>query len=647
MDVSIKSLTSFDSNFVQSMRNGIFYFTTLILISFLSCKEPEVKSCNHILSPLSFSLEDTTIQNFMISNIDNNKIWIFENKTKNVLELNINTKQQKYLDFGLIPHNSTVRISQSYFDHVDSILWIGGQPQQLVSIDLRSNKKQEFPLKNVVRIIDRTDATYFVSYHGFYSFDKVSKDFGKVPNIPDTLFIQSSFIIDSNSISLNTDYSYNFTTKEVKKGVVIQNKNYNLVWTQIRETCGKLIWKIDNDVRSIHNQKVFIFPYNFDNFSDLMFFNGEYWYQDQTHFHSFNPETKVIKNFRYKIPRLTHYQTNYYVDEEFIWVSSYGDVMLISLKDNKHFILPKDKAVSHLKTLVDDCNVLSLYKGKFTVLSKNDFVQQCIPFDYVNYENWLKYFDFVLDSLALLQDSDELSSLNKLNFLKGRFGSFNHVELRQKLAQMDYSAFQNVEYDFPKGLETCYKNTSLPIKHRKSCITKLIEQYGFNSNFTSIINLDNNFIELFGPPNPEVDYYYLAKVNAVKNYYRQIDSLNKVKLPIDSLSYFKIMAFESNIIGPWYCHQGCGGCDYTIIYDKLIKFQREFQESELNDDAALYMIDHDHLYDYQFEEESNDLLRKYIDEYELFLIEFPDSGFRSNIQYEIFMKWYSIKIKRR
>jgi len=583
----------------------------------------------------------------MISTIDKNKIWIFENKTNNVLELNIDTKQQKYLDFGHTPRISIDRISQSHFDHIDSILWIGGLTRQLVSFDLKSNRLQEFPLKNVFRIIDRTDATYFVSYHGFYFLDKVSKDFGKVPNIPDTLFIQSSLIIDSNSICLNTNYTYNFTTKEVKKGVVIQDKNYNLAWTQIRETCGKLIWKIGSDVMSIHNQKVFTFPFNFDNFSDLKFFNGEYWYQDQTHFHSHNPETKVIKKFRYRIPRLTHYQINYYVDEDFIWISSFGDVMLISLKDNKHFILPKDEAVSHLKTLVDDCNIFSLYKGKLDVVSKNDFVQQCIPFDYINYENWLKYFDFVLDSLSLFKDTDELSSLNKLNFLKGRFGSFNHIELRQKLDQMDHSAFQNVEYDFPMGLETCFKNTSLPTKHRKSCITELVDIYGFSFDYDAILKLDRKYTELFGEPIPKEDYYYINKVTAAKNYYRQIDSLNGLHMSDDSLAFYKIMAIDSEIIGAWHCHQGCGGCDYSIVYDKLKIFQKKFPESNLIDNSALFMIDHDHIYDYQFDGDSEVLLKKYIDEYELFLKRFPDSELKSIIQYEIFIKWYSIKNKKK
>jgi hypothetical protein len=261
--------------------------------------------------------------------------------------------------------------------------------------------------------------------------------------------------------------------------------------------------------------------------------------------------------------------------------------------------------------------------------------------DAKQYDLDLKNFQFVLDSLKISRDTLLSASVSKLNYLKKRYSNVNHVEILKKLEELNVTAFQFVSFKFPIGYKECYKDESIPAPQRLLCIKTLIRQYVRTYNFNKVIQLDREFRKYFSKPDRENEYFS-SQIDSVKNYLSKINSLVNSKLSDDSLYYFKALALES-ICKTWYCNEGCGGCDLSPVSDKLKLLPIKFPKSQLIDNAMLYLLNVEYLYDHG-EDRS---MRAQNQEYESFLKKYPDSDLKADVLYSIFINLVSMQEKNK
>jgi outer membrane protein assembly factor BamD (BamD/ComL family) len=132
-------------------------------------------------------------------------------------------------------------------------------------------------------------------------------------------------------------------------------------------------------------------------------------------------------------------------------------------------------------------------------------------------------------------------------------------------------------------------------------------------------------------------------VDSVEVYLAEIDSLTKSNLTEDSLYYFKSLALETICKTLWYCHEGCGGCDFSLVTNKIKSFQSKYPTSNLSDNSMLYLIEMDYLYN---DREDKSLIAKIMD-YENFLKKYPDSDLKPDVQFSIFMTWASMQNRKK
>lgn len=317
-----------------------------------------------------------------------------------------------------------------------------------------------------------------------------------------------------------------------------------------------------------------------------------------------------------------------------------GQVMLIDLKTGQQLEYPIQVEDGHLVTIFDKLNVYLLYKTKLVIISKQDFIKRCLPFDVRKYESNLKQFNNTLDSIGISNDTVVSVALSKLNYLKKIYSGTEHIQIKQRLKALNVQVFQMVKWKFPNGYIDCYEQQDLPIEQRRKCLISLIDQYGRLSNFEKVLQLEATFEKTFGNPRTSGEYDFAETMDSTKKYVLKIDSLNNAGLSNDSLFYFKTMALETICQTYWYCPPTCAGCDYSIIYDQLKLFHQKFPRSKLCDNAAFYLF----VGQTQFDFEEDQSIVELNSAYEKFLKKYPDSDLKANILIEVFYNWASMQV---
>jgi hypothetical protein len=610
-------------------------FLLIILIN--SCLSKKEKICLSIKKAYELTFHDSMLQEICFSPFDEGKIWVrISNKNYDVIEIDKLTGQKVTLD----PQKSKYFYSENgynnYFhkDQYDSIVWIGGPNRNVKFYDQSTNTFTELPVNYVSRIISKPDKVFFVSLRGFCYWDRKSKSINQVDGVP-IEFIHSSEMPNDTVIILDAKYTYNFNTGEVKKGIYMFGDVNKGEWNSYKANNGYGLLALKDSLFYLREGIKKIIPLPSKVLENTEIINGKYWQLDGNHFYSFDPELNKLEKYNYRLPKVNNHSIKYEIDDRYIWILRSSQVMLISLKDKKQLEFQIKPEENHLATIFDDCNVYSVYKNKVTLASKNDFIKQCIEFDSKKFDLDIKKFDLVIDSIGILKETNSSISLAKLNYLKNRYSNVKNIEIRNKLEEMDLRAFQSNVYEFPKGFIACYTDNLIPIAQRKSCIISLIDHYVRSSEFEKVIKLKKDFIKFFGKSK---EGYSISQIDSVEVYLTKLNKLNKAKISEDSLYYLKALALESICNTQWYCDEGCGGCNFSLVTDKIKSFQLKFPSSMLYDDSELYLIEKEYIY--AWDDESIIAMNR---AYEKFLKKYPDSDKKSDVLYSIFNNLISLQ----
>lgn len=608
------------------------------------CQKRRGEDCLAISNPMEIIFEDTSLQSICFSPFEEGKIWVrVGNKNNDVVEVDALSGQKKVLDkkHSAFFYSETDNgyISHCHKDQFDSLIWIGGPNRNVVYYDQRTKLIQELPVQYVTRIISKPNEVFFVSVQGFCYWDRKTKTIEQVSGIP-AEFIQSSELLNDTVIILDDTHTYYFNSKQVKKGVYfneyeIRGARYSF---EARDGLGLFLEK--DSLLYYYNGYVAKLPLPNARKHDIKISGQQYWQSDNDFYYSFEPKTKTINKYEYKLPPVNNYGVNYQIDSRHIWITRPGQVMLIDLVTKQQLDYPIQLDEGHIITIIDKCNTYTLYKNKIVLASKNDFIKKCLPFDFKQYKFNLAQFNAVVDSIGILKDTLAAVALSKLNYLKKTYSDVEHVEIKQKLKALNFRAFQFVTWTFPNGYVECYKDTNLPVDQRKSCLISLVDQYGRLSDFKKVLQLASEFEKNFGNSRIEGGYRFASVIDSTKRYLSKMDSLKKTALSEDSLYYFNALALGTICNTHWYCHEGCGGCDLSLVTDKLKHFSKKFPQSSLCDNAELYLLNANYAYNYA-EDESILAQNK---KYEKLLKKYPDSDLNANIRFQIFINLASMQV---
>lgn len=609
-----------------------------VLFLMLSCATQKEDDCIAIPKPIELIFGDSNLQDIRFYPFEKGKIWVKTNNPNgDIWEIDQLTGQKT-----IVEKNKTLYFSRySLMDQYDSLVWIGGPGQNVLFYDLRSKIFRTLTARHVTRIIPKPDAVFFVAEQGLCYWDRKSKTIHQVEGIPSTSF-QRSVMPDDSTVILDGKYTYFFESKQVKEGAFIYGYEHKGDWGSYQAKNGLGLFFKDNSLYSIYKGAIKKLELPHKNVDATKIINQKYWQSEATCFHSFDPVTNELKKYIYKLPAVNEQPMNYEIDSRYIWITRPGQLMVVRLSDNQQFDYPITPGDGYIRTIFDDCNAYILYKNKVMFCSKEDFIKKCTLFDAKQFIQEIHNFKAVVDSLGGFNDTLPSVSLAKLNYLKSRYAGSKNIDITKRLSGMNRSAFWNNIYQFPDGYTACYKDSSMPEEHRISCIKYLIEKHGRLSNFGKVLELKKEYITYFGPlKRVEENFSLNEAIDSVEMYFVNVNRLQKTVSAEDSLYYLKSIALETVVQTHWYCHEGCGGCDYSLVTNRLQRFQTKFPESALVDNCAHYLIHDNYRYDYG----DIELLKAQNRDYEDFLKKFPDSDVTAEVQFAIFNNWMSMENK--
>jgi hypothetical protein len=210
-------------------------------------------------------------------------------------------------------------------------------------------------------------------------------------------------------------------------------------------------------------------------------------------------------------------------------------------------------------------------------------------------------FNRFLDSIQYGTDTTEAIVLEKLTIIRKKFAGDTHPDLPRLLREAEGFGFNHINYDTEEKNENCCRNKSLPISVRRNCFWRLLHDIVHQGEYKRAIRLYAEMRPVFD--SVSAHNWYDTGMDSLRRYLVIQDSINKLPLPSDSLHYLQAQAYRTVVMTAFYCHEGCGGCDHSIIMDQLTSLLKLYPESALVDNAAFELIEYQYQYSDGMEEE--------------------------------------------
>ena len=420
----------------------------------------------------------------------------------------------------------------------------------------------------------------------------------------------------------------------MKKGIVLGNRQFDAGSLYYKSNNGLTVFDNGKGLWYYDGKKFDSLPSPFrrmNNYTKITY--QRIWQKERNVFYSFDPRSESVDKYSFWLPSVNSYATEHHIDENYIWIERPGQISLIDLSNKKQFIYNDESTENHKEVIFNDCNVFILYDTKVIQMPKEVFINKCFFFDAENHEYQFNQFHNIVDSIGIKKDTLQDVVLEKLQYLKSLYSGTDHIEIIQQLERLNSGAFIRVHYAFPEGHIACYKNESLPLEQRVSCINSLLDEYILHELYNEIPPLEQEFVEYFGQPVRNRDYYFISTIDSVNHYLWEVDSLNNCPLSSDSLFFYKAMAIQSICNTPLFCSEGCGGCDYSLLFSRLKEFSSKYPNSKFTDNSEWFRLN----YLYTMDIGSNDdELTFILNEYNSFLKKHPDTDLKEDVLFSTF-----------
>ena len=604
----------------------------------MSCQQEVVKSDCHFSnmeSPLEIKFTEGIAHSFYFSPFEKQKIFI------GIKDSKISHLEYNFVDKTFTPLNRDnwkVRVPSNapfYVDNSSNTIWIGGKKELR---KIKTDSVTTLPIKNVTRIIPYYSYIYFVADHGFYKWDKKNNSYEKLKipfrNFPPTYLLDEETLIFGNKLTYNLKentwkegvHIYNFEYKEksndfkIEKGVGIfpyGNHNVKLILPNESRKVG-----LGNRPKHLNIQLPFI------------------WKNSKNAIIRYDIEKDQLDTFRFTLPLASDRNTKFkFINKkEQTWIFQKNNLFFINVITGKMYNYKFNIDKNCISLRVDDCNVYLLFEDKLIVKNKDELIQDSLIYDDQEYATQLNEFRKFRNATNISKEKNEDEVFKKLEIIKSRYDSFDHPDIQKELRGLNISAFNSVQYETVSQLEACLRNNKIPLEKRKRCYQTLIRKEVINANFKNAISLEKEFFSNINREGFSQDYNYYTSLDSIKKYLSTVDSLDKSDIAEDSLNYKKAQALNSICRTSYFCHEGCGGCDFGLVIIALNDFIKNYPNSDLRDNAKYDLLGYYHMYI-----ELNGDFSDFIKDFDNFIDENPDSDLIENAHFKIIITMFNFQ----
>jgi len=608
----------------MKQRISIYFLKALIAVILLifGCKQQSIEDSCHYEGDeykLVIRFDDGDANNIMFSPFERNKVFVaFWNSENSMIEFDLITK-----DTQLLKPNHWKKIYSNrnpiYQDNNDSLVWIGGPNRKLLKYDQKIEKAQYLPIKYVTRIVPYKSKTYFVAFKGLFVKQRDSEEIKKVNSIPLEI-IQSSQLLDERTLILDSKITYDLEADLWEEGIQLYHKKHQGEFYSFMAKNGigifqeneKLLYATPEEVKELQLENRLG--------SGTIEINYPYIYARRNNMiDRFDVQTEELNSFEYQLPKVNNYSPNFRYDDNIIWIYRPGQLYFINTLTKESYNLPIQEDEHFESMIYDECHIYLLYEKRLEVIEKAEFIKKCPIFSIADYLAEFQEFNSYIDSIEIRKEQNERNVVQKLKLIKKRYTNSMHPEIKKQIEYLNIDAFQNVKYETIADFQDCYKNENLPKEQRIRCFQTLINIEVSKSNFVEVLSHEEDFKILFEPTELENMSYFQSNIDSLRNYVTYVDSISKVKSSVDTLDYYKAMALNKVCNTSFFCHEGCGGCDYSLVINALNKFSNKHPYSLLIDNSEFLLIE----YEYMYEEDSES--QELIKDFETFKNKFPTS----------------------
>ncbi|MEM1322760.1 MAG: hypothetical protein AAGG75_21015 [Bacteroidota bacterium] len=620
------------------MKISVFFFAIMIYLSlsmllFVGCVPQSLDSGNcHFRTTETKSIIEFTEENAQtvrFSPFEKNKVIVeFQNSEYPTLEFDLITKDTQVLE-----HKHWKKIYSSsgpvYYDKKNAVVWIGGPDRNLLRYDQKIKEAKFLPIKYVTRIVPCRSKIYFVASHGLYIKGTASEEIRKVNDLP-LEGIKRSQLLDEKTLILDSKITYDLESKTWRNGIQLYKREHTYEGYPFKAKSGigifqekdNLFYSTSSDVKELKisnrlsNVKI-DYPYIYG--------------RRKNKIDRLNTETEGLTTFEYRLPKVNGHSPNFSYDDNIIWIHRPGQLYFINtISGQSHnFSIQENE---HFKSMIyDDCHIYLLYAKKIEIWEKTAFIQNCPIFNIADYLAEFQDFKNFVDSTKISEERNASNVVFKLKSIEERYANSTHPEILAKVKHLGMNAFNNIEYETDADFQRCYKNEILPKEQRIKCFQTLIDSNVSDLNFTQVLKYDDDFKSLFEADELERISYFCSSIDSIRSYVAYRDSISEIEMSADSIEYFKAIALNRICNTIFFCHGGCGGCNYSLVVNALKKFNSKYPTSLLIDNSEFAILD----YQYMYEDSASPRL---VADFERFKVRHPDSDILNEVDFGMLMQ---------
>ena len=331
----------------------------------------------------------------------------------------------------------------------------------------------------------------------------------------------------------------------------------------------------------------------------------------------FNVLDNELFSIDYRIPRVNNSRLNIKIDDDVIWIYRPNQLAFVK-KDEKttHNIqFRSDQKFQSL--LYDQCNVYMLYNKSIEVISKNEIINETPIFDLVAYRNELKEYFELIKYFNIGKQTNIDTAMDNLKHIREAYANTENPEIKASLNALNTRIFNSVDFNTEESYVKCYSNLELPNVQRIECYKKAVFQNVRNGSYNDVLTHRKKFEAFDVSKNSRVAYLN-RNIDSISKYLFILDSLKSVEMPKDSFDYLQALNLKLICNTSFYCHEGCGGCDYSLVINRLVSFASNYPNSFLIDNAKLELMNLKGAYEIYPD-------TSYIRTYRDFIVENPNS----------------------
>lgn len=319
----------------------------------------------------------------------------------------------------------------------------------------------------------------------------------------------------------------------------------------------------------------------------------------------------------------------YVNDKEKYWILTPKNIFSFNRKSESVYVYPSLKRKAKLlQSFVDNKFLYVLYDNLLCIYNKDYLNKKKARFPAFEYSRTRKNYLAFMDSIQLNNCSSIQEYKTRAKLVETKYRNFLKTHPFQEYKKLH----QNI-YDSEQFRKSFYQeiinNEIIDSSFLDINYSTLVQTMSLNGKFheafklDSVINSNHNELKV----KMDKDYSYKSSIDSIKTFIKIAKKLDETISDKDSLEFLKIIAQKRICNSVWFCHQGCGGCNYSLVTQKLEKFLIENKNYLLQDDAELEFITINHYYEESFVRKAKS--------YELFLIKHPNSSKKLQVLKEL------------